>query len=326
MRRMSGGSASAQRKAPPAATGGGSPQGSKSERDQQEKKLVALLHEMVQERGRVEAAEALGIDTRTLATSLKQTGLSRRVRKALEFELATSAVQGEEAARLEERVVLLEGELAGLKTAMVAGFQALRDAQRQRVSQPLRQLPRSGLVHEGVPQVQEADPDHEPVVGGPLAQRQRWQGNESTEPKAPPASARKPRRRYPELVTSEAQSDDEQVYGAAWPLVDEWRRLWSGHKRPGKGLAWLKREVRILELEVVMLQEYELTLPPATYPQRGLELHSHLGWRPRALANRRRARAWATVRLWIRRGIVFGLLLAAAFSVMLLSATQGSPS
>ena len=95
---------------------------------------------------------------------------------------------------------------------------------------------------------------------------------------------------------------------------------------PGKGLPWLKREVRILELEVAMLQEHELTLPPATYPQRGLELHSHLGWRLRALANRRQSRAWATVRLWIRRGVVFGLLLAAALSVMLLSASQGSPS
>ncbi len=326
MRRMSRGSTPAQRKAPSAAAGGGSPQRSESERDQQEKELVALLHDMVKERGRVETAEALGIDTRTLATSLKQTRLSRRVRKALELELATNSGQEEAVARMEERVALLEGELAGLKTAMVAGFQALRDAQRQRVAQPQRQLPRSVSVHGGESQVEAADPDHEPVVGGLPSQGQRRQRNESTESKAPPAPAKKPRRQYPDLVTSEAQPDDEQVYGTAWPLVDEWRRLWGEHKRPGKGLAWLKREVRILELEVAMLQEHELTLPPATYPQRGLELHSHLGWRLRALANRRRSRAWATVRLWVRRGIVFGLLLAAASSMALISASQGSPS
>lgn len=326
MRRMSGASTSAQRKAPPAAAGGGSPQRSESERDQQEKELVALLHEMVQERGRVETAEALGIDTRTLATSLKQTKLSRRVRKALELELATNAGQEKEVARLGERVSLLEGELADLRTAMVAGFQALRDAQRQRVSPPPPQLPPSASGHEGESQVEAGDPDLEPVVGGPPVQGKRREGKDSPEPSGPPAAARKPRRQYPDLVTSEAQPDDEQVYGAAWPLVDEWRRLWGEHKRPGKGLAWLKREVRILELEVAMLQEHELTLPPATYPQRGLELHSHLGWRLRALSNRRRARVWATVRLWIRRGVVFGLLLAVAFSVMLLSASQGSPS
>ena len=33
------------------------------------------------------------------------------------------------------------------------------------------------------------------------------------------------RREYPELVTWEATPDDEAVYGDAWPLVDEWRRL-----------------------------------------------------------------------------------------------------
>ena len=281
---------------------------------------------MVQERGRVETAEALGIDTRTLATSLKRTGLSRRVRKALELELATNAGQEEEVSRLEERVALLEGELAGIRTAVVAGFQALQDGQQQRATQTEQQLPRSASVREDEPQVEADDSGDEPVVGGPPSQRKLRQGKDSTEPKGPPPPPWRLPRRYPELVTREAQPDDERVYGDAWPLVHEWRRLWGEHQRPGKGLDWLKREVRILELEVAMLQEHELTLPPATYPQRGLELHTHLRWRLRALSNRRRARAWAAVRLWIRRGVVFGLLLAAAFSVMLISASQGSTS
>ena len=319
MRRMSGGTTSAEREAPPAVAGEGRGRSAKSKRDQHEQRLVALLHQMVQERGRVETAEALGIDTRTLATSLKRTGLSRRVRKALELELATSAGQKEEVARLEERVALLEGELAGLKTAMVAGFQALRDGQRQKVPLPEQQLPRSGSVRASESQVEAADPGDEPVVGGPPAQGNRRKGNDSAEPKAPPASVRKPRRQYPDLVTAEAAPDDEDVYGTAWPLVDEWRRLWEGHERPGKGLVWLKREVRILELEVAMLEEHGLTLPPATYPQRGLDLRIHLRWRLRALANRRRSRAWAEVRRWMRRGVVFGLLLAVACAMVLTS-------
>ena len=38
-------------------------------------------------------------------------------------------------------------------------------------------------------------------------------------------------RRYPDLVTREPGDDDEQVYGAAWPLIDEWRTLWVGTRR-----------------------------------------------------------------------------------------------
>lgn len=318
MQRTSGGTTSAQREAPPAVAGEGRSESSKSERDQHEQRLVALLHQMVQERGRVETAEALGIDTRTLATSLKRTGLSRRVRKALELELATNVGQKEEVARLEERVALLERDLTGLKAAVMAGFQALRDGQRQKVPLPEQQLPRSGSVRAGESQVEAADPGNEPVVGGP-AQGKRGKGNDSAEPKAPPASEWKPRRQYPDLVTREAAPDDEEVYATAWPLVDEWRRLWDDHGRPGKGLAWLQREVRILELEVAMLEEHRLTLPPATYPQRGLDLRTHLGWRLQALANRRRSRAWAEVRLWVRRGVVFGLLLAVACAMVLTS-------
>ena len=93
-----------------------------------------------------------------------------------------------------------------------------------------------------------------------------------TAPETAAAAAPVVRRQHPSLVTREAAGDDAQVYGEAWPLVDEWRALWQVHERPGKGLAWLKREVRILELEVAMLEEHELTLPPATYAQGGLEL------------------------------------------------------
>ena len=86
-------------------------------------------------------------------------------------------------------------------------------------------------------------------------------------------------------------SDDEQVYGAAWELIDEWRTLWAGHTPPGKGLAWVSRRERILELEVAMLEEHGLTLPPETAPLRGLDRGEQLNWRVRALAGVRRQRA-----------------------------------
>ena len=78
-------------------------------------------------------------------------------------------------------------------------------------------------------------------------------------------------RRYDDLVAREPAGDDEQVYGAAWPLVEEWRKLLSGHPPQGKGLAWTARRERILELEIVMLDRHGLTLPPETAPLRGLD-------------------------------------------------------
>ena len=96
----------------------------------------------------------------------------------------------------------------------------------------------------------------------------------------------------------------------------------AGARASGQGLAWLKREVRILELEVAMLEQHELTLPPATYPQRGIELHTHLGWRVQALANRRRARAWAQLGRWARGGLVFALLAGVTTFMVLVSASS----
>ena len=71
------------------------------------------------------------------------------------------------------------------------------------------------------------------------------------------------RRRYPELVFMEPEHDDREVYGDAWPLVEEWREIWkAGHRGAGKGLAWLRTEERVRTLEVAMLEEHGLTLPP----------------------------------------------------------------
>ena len=116
-----------------------------------------------------------------------------------------------------------------------------------------------------------------------------------------------PRRKYPELVTSEPAPDDETVYGAAWPLVEEWRRLRAGHRAGGKGLAWVIVEERVLELEVALLEEHELTLPPEPEPVRGIWRESRLGWRKRALGDARRERARRERMRRIRRVLTLGL-------------------
>ena len=89
----------------------------------------------------------------------------------------------------------------------------------------------------------------------------------------------------PELVTKEPAPDDEEVYGEAWPLIEEWRRLREGHPNEGKGLSWLRTEERVRELEVTMLVQHGLTLPPETEPLRGLDRSSQLNWRKATLHN-----------------------------------------
>ena len=114
-------------------------------------------------------------------------------------------------------------------------------------------------------------------------------------------------RRYPDLVTREPADDDEQVYGAAWPLISEWRTLWVGHSPRGRGLAWAWRRERILEMEVAMLEEHGLTLPPETAPLRGLDRGDQLNWRVRELEKVRRQRAGLVRLRWARRVLTLGL-------------------
>ena len=83
--------------------------------------------------------------------------------------------------------------------------------------------------------------------------------------------------------------------------------MWQDHPDRSRGLSWLDTEARILELELAMLEEHGLTLPPETEPLRGMERNAQLGWRRRALAvtEKRLARRKALRRL--RRGITLGL-------------------
>ena len=114
-------------------------------------------------------------------------------------------------------------------------------------------------------------------------------------------------RRHADVVTREPADDDEEVYGAAWPLISEWRSLWAGHPPTGRGLAWVSTRQRILELEVAMLEERGLTLPQETAPLRGLDRNAQLSWRVRELAGVRRRRNRLELLRWARRALTLGL-------------------
>ena len=240
--------------------------------DLYELRLTALLHQLVRRRGHKGAARELGVNPRTVAGSVKQ-GMSRRVREALERMLVDW--DGEARDRLEDEMEGVKVEVAGVRERVAGlegelreGLQALGEQQ----AQGMRRLERR------------------------IAQAEAGKGGGNA---VSPAAATSPargagppsRRRYPDLVTTAPDADEEEVYGDTWPLVGEWRRLWDGHPAQGKGLAWVSRRERILELEVAMLEEHGMTLPPETEPLRGLDRGAQLNWRLKALHEFRKRRA-----------------------------------
>ena len=274
---------------------GGPGDGTPSLESLRELRLGALLRDLVNDLGPGKAAEQFGVDRKTLWRWQKSAVLPPRLAETLERMLLERAVaaagQDRERVRaLEERVADLERQLAAALAAGDGGGgnsgdvgSAVADALRQEFAQEIqrleRRLDRPGVVRGAT----------DAVTGGSRAGRTGAQ------------------RRYDELVTREPADDDEQVYGAAWPLVDEWRGLWAGHSPTSRGLAWVSARERILELEVAMLEEHGLTLPQETAPLRGLDRGEQLNWRVRELAGVRRKRARLELLRWARRALTLGL-------------------
>ena len=114
---------------------------------------------------------------------------------------------------------------------------------------------------------------------------------------------------FPELATLEPAADDEQVFGNAWPLIREWRGLRESHPNRGNGLAWLREEERLMTVELALLEEHGLTLPPQDYPLTGLNRNNQTNWRRTTLAETRRARKRRERLRWPLRALALALRL-----------------
>ena len=244
---------------------------------------MALLNDLVREHERKGAGEMLGVDPRTLGASLDRGILSRRVRVSLERLLLHR--EAEEVARQRQRIEELEERVGGLTEEMRSGRLASEDGLktlRQEWTQTLRQVTEWEAHRAAHSQTAASGSVKQPAVTPVL------------------------RRRYPELVTTDPAADDEEVYGEAWTLVEEWRALWQVHPTKGTSLSWLVEEERIRELEVAMLEEHGLTLPPEKKPLTGLWRRSQLNWRRQALYDTRRARVKRELLRWVRRILTVG--------------------
>ena len=77
----------------------------------------------------------------------------------------------------------------------------------------------------------------------------------------------------------EAQTDEEDALGPAAPLVAEWRELRVGAGSARSRIDQAGTSVRRWELEVAMLRDFHLTLPPETEPLDASRREDHLRWR-----------------------------------------------
>ena len=264
-------------------------------------RLMTLLQELVREKGYKGAARVLEIDQATVTESAKTGQLTRRVRQALERALQEGVGSAAERQRkrneeLEEQVGKLEGEVKG-----VAGeVETLGKEARRRLS----------AIEGEVAALRRDDPQGTGAGhagAGPSRQGSAESGGGASGQGRKPPSKPSMRREHPDLATREPAPDDEEIFGEAWPLIVEWRELKDAHPNDGKGLAWLAARERLLEVELALLEEHGMTLPPEKQPLRGLDRSGQVNWRRTALYDTRRALKQQELRRWARRVLTLGL-------------------
>ena len=250
--------------------------------------LLDLLDALVNDRGRVAAAEALGVNYRTMMACHDSRRVSRRMRKALEEfrdagEASGTEVDGDGAAdeveTLRQRVAELEKEARRLRGLVETQAGQLEEFGR-RVAQLVREAQQRG--------------ESEPAVGED--QLSVW---------------RPPRRDHglPDagVVMLEEQPDEEHAFGPAAQLVTEWRKLRTGDEGLGSQVDRARAVMRRWELETELLREFRLTLPPETESLDESRREDHLRWRQEALVAARRQLVNAKRLRWLRRALTLGL-------------------
>ena len=257
----------------------------------QEVRLTALLHDLVNEQGRMQAARTLGVNYKTLAGAVESGNLTRRLYDALERLLLSRNIEA--FADVGERVMKLEGRIEALEESARRVPAEVGEAVERELERRREEFGAVGRARER-----------------PVGATTRPRGGTTIQPVV--ANRREPpiepfRKMNRSAVTLESEPVDAQDYGRAWPLVDEWRKLRGRHPDQGKGLSWLVDEERLRELEIELIGEHKLTLAPDTDPWDNFGRRTQVRWRTQTLNRVRRVRARAQIRRWLRRFLTLGL-------------------
>ena len=258
-------------------------------------RLREFLRDLIRQEGKMEAAELLGVNHKTLTRAEESGEMTGRMSDALELLLrraddAELVRLREAVGALEERLAALEGgvETPDAKEAEGDGGEDGTAAQAQKKQEDDTETrAKDGKDGEGAGRSET----------GAATQAVRLR----------PLNPDTLRPFDPEIVTMQPADDDVEIYGDAWPLVKEWRSLRAGHPNQGSSLSWLTTQKRLLVLELAMLQEHGLTLPPEKQPLRGFGRSGQTSWRRTALADTRKALVRRKLLRWMRRILTCGL-------------------
>ena len=237
-----------------------------------EGQLWALLQDLLEREGRDAAAERLGLSERTIRRTLAERRLSRKMTDALLRERnrrrAEQGAQAEEHEQSEEGVQggagvvePLEARVATLETELKE-WNECNESEFELLDRQLRSLAgQLGLALS-------------PRLGA------NWERH-----LAP--------RTHPQLVTLEPASDDPEVYGAALPVVAAWRRALRALNEAPHRLGRLNARERQLRLELQLIDDRRLTLPPAEAAWDTVRRATELRLRLSSLDRVRLQRSWA---------------------------------
>ncbi|MDE0614552.1 MAG: hypothetical protein OXI32_09080 [bacterium] len=259
----------------------------------EDQRLVALLRELVSGDRKMKTAAYLGVSYRTLDRALETGVLRSRIRDALKRRMLEEG--GEAGLRHRARVEALE-QRAESMDERVAALEQAQEATEKATSSAVGELARG--LEDGNATVE--------ALAGRLArleqQRARERrsgavGNGAVEPVTGPGRS---------VVTAEPQPGEAESYGASMALVEEWRTL---IRRRGEGskTEQAKDRERVMELEIVLIGEHGLALPPNTEPLHPSERERYLGWRRRELADLQGERRRRVALRWVRRVLTFGV-------------------
>ena len=252
-------------------------------------RLGGLLQDLLHTQGRRQTAELLGVSERTLRRA-ETGGLSEQLCKALEGYEAE--LPGSGALPLETAL-----ELAGLRRRVDRVEQSLTE-ELPEVRAGLERL--SASLEELREQMAALPPGGD---AGQLAAADGAAANSSAGGEAEQI----PLRPYPQLVTADREPGEERVYGRALPVITEWRRVRRRRETVSNSVERLRTDERLLELELVLVGEHHLTLPPAERPWDGLRRQGELRLLNQSLTRVRRRRRRAQLRRWGLRLLTLGL-------------------
>lgn len=244
-------------------------------------RLTALLHGLMKE-GKLEAAQLLGVNHKTLTAALESGVLTPRLSDALEKVLLSRELEAFEKVR--ERVEEMEGRLEAVEKQAQSIPGKIEEAVKGEMERRMAEWAKA--VEAAANQGGGESPDAEEDGGAP--------------PRKPFRTA------SPSVITMEPQPGDEEVFGDAWSLVDEWRRLRGRHPTEDSGLTWLAAEEKLRELEIALIGEHGLTVPPDTDPWDSLSRRTQVRWRTQTLERVRRERVLAQIRRRFLRILTLG--------------------